>query len=455
MTLRCLFVDFNSYFASVEQQENPALRGRPVGVVPVDADSTCCIAASIEAKRHGVGTGTLARDARRLCPGIALVLARPALYVAWHHRLLAAIDRVIPLGVIGSIDEVACELTGSQRRRDRAEALAHAVKAEIRRETGGGAIRCSIGIAPNALLAKTASDMQKPDGLVVIEQADLPQALHALELRDLCGIGAAMEARLHAHGIRTMAQLAAADKLALRRAWGGIEGERMWAQLRGEWLPPRASERGSVGHSHVLPPELRTPPGAQAVAKKLLVKAAQRLRGYGLLAGALALRMRLLGTDARLEADLEFDPTDDTRTLLHMLARMLDARALPRRARPLSVSVTLHRVIERAHSSRSLFDDGRADDALNTVLDRINRRYGHNTLYFGGMHAALDAAPMRIPFSHVPDVASERDADHELWLKRVNQAKVLAEGAHRRAGARRDDGGDAKLPRPGPGEDRA
>lgn len=443
MTLRCLFVDFNSYFASVEQQENPALRGRPVGVVPVLAEGGCCIAASVEAKRRGVGTGTLVRDARRLCPDIALVPARPSLYVAWHHRLLEAIERVIPYErPPRSIDEVACDLTGSQRHRARAEALAHAIKAEIRRETGDGAIRCSIGIAPNEWLAKTATDMRKPDGLVVIEAADLPQALHGLALRDLCGIGAAMEARLHALGIRSVAQLAAADKLVLRRAWGGIEGERMWALLRGEWLPPRASERGSVGHSHVLPPELRTPPGAQAVAKKLLVKAAQRLRGYGLLAGALALRMRLLGTEARVEADLVFDPTDDSRALLHHLLRLLEAHPLPRRARPLSVSVTLHRVIERAHGSRPLFGDERASDALNAVLDRINRRYGHNTLYFGGMHAALDAAPMRIPFNRIPDVGTEQDADHELWLKRVNQAKVLAEGEHRRRG-------DAKLPRSG------
>ena len=220
MSLRSLFVDFNSYFASVEQHEDETLRGRPVGVVPVAAETTSLIAASYEAKAFGVGTGTLVRDARRLCPGIQIRVARPERYVYWHHRLIEAIDRAIPIARVGSIDEVACELVGRQRQRAVAEAIAAQVKHEVSLAAPGGAIRCSIGIAPNDFLAKTASDMRKPDGLTVIEQAELPQALHGLTLRDLCGIGASMEARLHEVGISTVAELTAADKHRLRHVWG-------------------------------------------------------------------------------------------------------------------------------------------------------------------------------------------------------------------------------------------
>src|SRR6185312_9929627 len=195
VTLRSLFVDFNSYFASVEQHEVPALRGRPVG-----AETTSLIAASYEAKAFGVTTGTMVREARRLCPGIAIVAARPERYVHWHQVLIEAIDHAIPIAHVGSIDEMACELVGRQRQRAEAERIARQVKEEIAKVAPGGAIRCSVGIAPNDFLAKTATDMQKPDGLVVIEQADLPQALHGLKLRDLCGIGASMEARLNAEG---------------------------------------------------------------------------------------------------------------------------------------------------------------------------------------------------------------------------------------------------------------
>ena len=220
MSLRSLFVDFNSYFASVEQHEDETLRGRPVGVVPVAAETTSLIAASYEAKAFGVGTGTLVRDARRLCPGIQIRVARPERYVYWHHRLIEAINRAIPIARVGSIDEVACELVGRQRQRAVAEAIAAQVKHEVSLAAPGGAIRCSIGIAPNDFLAKTASDMRKPDGLTVIEQAELPQALHGLTLRDLCGIGASMEARLHEVGISTVAELTAADKHRLRHVWG-------------------------------------------------------------------------------------------------------------------------------------------------------------------------------------------------------------------------------------------
>lgn len=436
MTLRSLFVDFNSYFASVEQEDAPRLRGRPVAVSPVIAPTGCCIAASIEAKTFGVKTGSLVRDAKRLCPGITIVEARPSLYVAWHRRLMAAIERAIPIAAVHSVDEAACELIGRQCRRENAIAMAYAVKREVAAAAPNGAIRCSIGLAPNHWLAKTATDMQKPDGLVVIEQTDLPHILHPLELTDLCGISVSMQARLHAVGIDTVAQLTSADKPMLRIAWGGIEGERMWAQLRGEWLPERHSERGSVGHSHVLEPALRTPRGARAVLTKLLVKAAMRLRRYELLAGALSLRIRYLGVEQRWEYDAAFDPTDDSRALLRRMNAALDRAAqchdgLPFPcAKPLSVSVTLHRVLPRTAASGNLFDDRRRSEALSALLDGINARFGNNTLYFGGMHGALHAAPMRIPFNRVPE--PEQEEDHDLWLTAMNQAKVLAEAEHRR-----------------------
>jgi DNA polymerase-4 len=446
MSLRSLFIDFNSYFASVEQHEVPALRGRPVGVVPVAAETTSLIAASYEAKACGVSTGTMVREARRRCPGIEIRVARPERYVFWHHRLMHAIDHAIPLGRVGSIDEVACELVGRQRQRAVAEEIAAQVKREIALAAPGGAIRCSIGIAPNDFLAKTAADMRKPDGLTVLEQADLPQVLHGLALRDLCGIGPAMEARLHDAGITTVAQLTAADQHRLRHVWGGLEGERMWGLLRGAWLPSAPTTRGSIGHSHVLGPELRTPDGARAVLKKLLVKAAMRLRREDMLSGALAVRIRFIGHELRWERDLAFDPTDDSRELLRLLNGALDSdrrhRPLPGplNATPLSVSVTLTRLLPRTQSSGSLFAPTDATGRVDALVDRINAKFGYNKVYFGSMQLALahDAAPMRIPFNRIPDTDSESEATHEndashdaLWLQSLNRFKAQAESAHR------------------------
>jgi DNA polymerase IV len=456
MTLRCLFVDFNSYFASVEQQDDPSLRGRPVAVAPVAAETTCCIAASYEAKAFGVKTGTPVWEARERCPEIRVLQARPARYVEVHHQLMDAIQDCIPHGKAESIDEVPCWLIGRERRRENAEAIARTIKTTLL-DRGFDAIRCSIGIAPNKFLAKTASDMQKPDGLTVLEHDDLPHKLHVLELRDFCGIGASMERRLQRAGIRTAEDLCGASRERLRAAWGSVEGERYWLQLRGFELPERKTQRASVGHSHVLGPELRSYEGARSVLFKLLAKAAMRLRHEGFLAGGLAIRIRFIGLDKRFERDLSFARIDDTPTLLKLLGDALRAleRALangrwnPRRHPPLSVSVTLFHLEARGSVSGELMAERRRSREMSAVLDKINRRYGNNALYFGAMQQALaeHAAPMRIAFGQIPQTSLEEDIGaahdaheamdgHELWLKRERQFKVMAETAHREARAK-------------------
>ena len=170
--LRTLFVDFNAYFASVEQQINPALRGRPVGVVPVMAETSCCIAASYEAKAFGIKTGTSVADARKMCPEITLIVGKHEVYVDYHHRAVAAVERIAPVRQVMSIDEMECELTGSWRGREKAERIAMQIKQELQ-STVGTCMRCSIGIAPNTMLGKLASDMQKPNGLPVLELLDI------------------------------------------------------------------------------------------------------------------------------------------------------------------------------------------------------------------------------------------------------------------------------------------
>jgi DNA polymerase-4 len=321
MTLRCLYVDFNSFFASVEQQDRGDLRGKPVGVVPVVAETTCCIAASIEAKRYGISTGTLVAEARQKYPGIKLVQARPARYVEVHHQLMDAIADCIPHDKAASIDEVPCWLMGRERQRDNAIAIAKRIKQRIADQFDW--IKCSIGIAPNRFLAKTASDMQKPDGLTVLEMSDLPQRLHALELRDFCGIGPSMQQRLNAAGIHTAKQLCTATREHLRAAWGSVEGERFWMQLRGHEVPERKTQRSSIGHSHVLGPELRSFDGARSVLFKLSAKAAMRLRKDGFRAAGMAIRIRFVGLENRFERDLHFSPIDDTPTFLHLLGEQL------------------------------------------------------------------------------------------------------------------------------------
>lgn len=407
MELRSLFVDFNAYFASVEQQEQPRLRGRPIAVVPVQSANATCIAASYEAKAFGVKTGTLWHEAKARCPDIRMVLARPALYVRYHHRLVELVNRHIPVAHIGSIDEMACELLGRERRRDNAVAIAMAIKDGLARDCP--AIKASIGIAPNEFLAKTATDMQKPDGLVILAQCDLPHALHRLALRDLCGIGPAMEKRLHAHGIDTVAALCAAPRVLLHRAWGSIEGDNLYRRLRGEWLPQIHSHgRGSISHSHVLEPAMRTAAGEVAVLKKLLQKAAARMRTERLVTHRLQVKIKYL--DAPSWKEVAFcNGTDDTRTLLRQLDEMLAHR--PAHGKPLAVAVLLWELCERAGTTDDLFatPETRRQAPLNALIDDINGRFGAQKISYASSQPAAKAAPMRIAFSRVPDVAREDD----------------------------------------------
>ena len=406
VSLASMVVDFNSYFASVEQQEQPALRGRPVAVVPMMADNTCAIAASYEAKRFGVKTGTLVREARKLCKGIVFIEARHELYVRYHHALIAAVDSCMHVERVLSIDEMLCPLTGRWRERDEAIALAHKIKRAISAQVGEF-LRCSIGIAPNQFLAKTASDMQKPDGLVVIEKGDLPHILHGLKLRDLCGIGEAMEERLHAARILTVEELCAAPKLVLRGVWGGVEGERFHEVLHGNVVPHLETSRSTVGHSHVLAPQERTHAAALAVIHRLLQKAAMRLRHMGYLAGALSVTVKHMHR-GRWSDELAFTETDDTLDFTHAL-RTMWARRPATDASPLAVGVNLFHLVERRQSTPSLFPEAKDRTKLNRAVDALNQRFGKRSAYFAGAHGALKSAPMRIAFNHVPDLKTESD----------------------------------------------
>lgn len=172
--LEKLYLDFDSFFASAEQQLNPALRGRPVAVVPLDSPHTSVIAASREAKPLGIKTGTSVREAREKCPDIVFIEARPDIYVKLHNRILETIERCVPIAAVRSIDEVTCSLLASEAHE--AGALAERIKRSLRDEFGP-VLTCSIGISVNELLAKIAAEMDKPDGFVMLDHADLPGRL--------------------------------------------------------------------------------------------------------------------------------------------------------------------------------------------------------------------------------------------------------------------------------------
>ncbi|MDP1588472.1 MAG: hypothetical protein Q8M07_12050 [Prosthecobacter sp.] len=406
-----LFLDLNSFFASVEQQMRPELRGKPVAVVPVDTDATCAIAASQEAKKFGIKTGTNIGEARRRCPELITVMAGHDVYVEFHHQIITEVERHFPVHVICSIDEMACKLDAPRRALPAAMDLAKRIKRGLR-ERVGECITCSVGLAPNRFLAKVASDMQKPDGLVALLAEELPGRLLELELRDLCGIGRRMEPRLHACGIRSMQDLWDAEREALHRAWGGVCGDRFWHALHGgpsEDDPP--ARHRTLGHSYVLAPELRTPPEAGIVARRLLLKAASRLRRMHYRATHLHLSVRT-EDGPRCEAQVKFEPVSDSIVLARCLAELWQRVMQQARWQRLKkVSVTLMGLEAESQPQQLDLFVSNAEEAsrerrehLSRVLDEINQKRGRDSVVIGFTPDTVRTfSGTKIAFTRIPD----------------------------------------------------
>jgi DNA polymerase IV len=247
--------------------------------------------------------------------------------------------------------------------------------------------------------------MQKPDGLVVIQQEELPERLYSLELRDLCGIGKNMEERLHRYGIFSVKSLCLADQDLLREVWGGYEGERMYARLRGEAVWHPVSRKTCIGHSHVLAPEKRHDQAALAVLDRLLQKAFMRLRKEGYLARALHLGLKYEGR-TRWSDDFTFQETQDTLEGIRFL-KALWKRRPARGGKIIAVSVTLFNLVAENNHTLSLFAQSQDRKKLNAIMDKLNKKFGKDTLYYGGAFDALQDAPLRIAFNHIPDLELE------------------------------------------------
>jgi DNA polymerase-4 len=392
-----LYLDMNSFFASVEQEMNPALRGKPVAVVPIKAESTCCIAVSYEGKARGVKTGTLVAEARRLCPGITFIVGDHANYVRYHNRIVEAVESCVPVESVCSIDEMACRLTGTQQDVKKATALALQIKEVIRTQVGSS-LKCSVGLGPNRYLAKIAGDMKKPDGFTVIRPCDLPKILHQLALRDLPGIGARTEERLNQKDIRTMEKLLSLSPEEMRKAWGSVCGEELWHLLRGEQLIDKISGQKSISHSHVLPPELRNKAGAMRILKKLTDKAAARLRQEGFYASGIQIYARFSGQDG-WKANCALMETQDTLAFISAVRTLW--KGLPA-GQPFAVGVAMTGLVPEAFHAPSLFEN-QGRNQLVKVLDQLNEKFGKDVLHYGATHESAGLVPLRIAFTRIPD----------------------------------------------------
>lgn len=413
-----LFLDLNSYFASVEQQEYPDLRGEPVAVVPMPTDSTCAIAASYEAKAYGVKTGTKIYEARKLCPTLKCTLARHDVYVEYHERIWAEIVKHTPITKTWSIDECSSRLTVENQPIEKAVALAHRIREGIWKNVGAH-INCSIGLSCNSLLAKIAGDMKKPSGLTVIAREDLPDKLLTLKLIDIPGIGINMEKRLNRAGIWSVEQLLNLAPKQARKIWGSVEGERFWYILHGHDLPAgRETQTSIFGHSRMLDPDIRSPEAARQMARRLTIKAVQRMRRKGYHAKLFHLSVRSL-EGIRWAYDISTQYSNDSLHFLnslnllwsHMLQELKPHRLL-------KVSVTLSNLQHESGLNYDLFDHSlqsrqetkAKQERVSGLIETLNRRHGRDAVSLGVTPKTIAGfIGTKIAFSRVPEQEEFRE----------------------------------------------
>jgi DNA polymerase-4 len=299
-----------------------------------------------------------------------------------------------------------------------ARELAQRIKDRVRTEAGEY-IRGSIGVSTNRFLAKLATNLQKPDGLVVLHPDRLVSDWGHLPIAELTGIGKQMDKRLRSKGIGTIADLCRIPPKQLRAIWKSVEGERFWYKLHGYQLEEFETQKRVVGHSHVLGSEWRPFDLSETVARRLLLKAASRLRRMDYVTTHMALYVKLERGD-RLETAIRFAATSDS----HSLCEMLDVLwqriswSLLDKPRVKKLSVQLYDLIPASQYQPELFtwaQKQRAKEqqrraAISQVMDRLNHRYGRDTIALGCKpNAVRQFSGVKIAFTRIPDAKEFRE----------------------------------------------
>jgi DNA polymerase-4 len=382
-----LYIDMNSFFASVEQQVNPTFRGKPVGITALTTETGCVVAASVEAKALGVKNVSRVSDVKRICPQIILTPSRHRLYVRFNQRIAAVLDQYAELERVRSVDEFQIALGGDTAELGPAIALTKRLKKAVRQEVGSQ-LRFSAGIGPNQLLAKIAGKLEKPDGLQWLSVDNMPDAIAHLELDDLPGISRGTNARLFNAGIKTIPELYALDPRHARMIWHSVEGERFVRALQGENIPLQSTNRNGYGNSKVLAPENKTITNAYHVSRWLVEKSAHRLRRDGYVAQAFSVYMGL-GNKQSWSQSVKIYASQDTRLFLDVNKRLW--RKMYDRHRPYRIThVGVHlgnvcKLEQRSGEMLLPFEAGLPNDreTLGATLDHINTRFGIGTIKYG------------------------------------------------------------------------
>jgi DNA polymerase IV len=381
-TRSVLHIDMNAFFASVKQRADPVLRDRPMAVIG-SKHRGVVLSPSYEARAFGVKTGMTYGEAKKACPEIIMVPADSAKYSQACEQLMGIWSEFTPVVELFSIDEAFLDVTGCEALFGDPVQIALLIKERIWETMG---LLCSIGIAPNKLLAKLGSDLQKPDGLVLITPDSVAEVLDELPVQQICGIGPSLTKQLASMGLQTCGELGRASLRMLTSRFG-VLGERLRDMARGIDDDPvvpaavqEAEESRSMGHSMTLDEDCADRTMLERHLLQLSEKVGQRLR-----------RGRYRGRTVTLTIRYaDFHTFSRQRRLQHTVDHGLDIyaaaagllRELPLRQAVRLVGVSMSG-LDRTAVQMPLFTEERKRGFIAEAMDDINDRYGHYTVTWG------------------------------------------------------------------------
>jgi DNA polymerase-4 len=423
--LTTLYIDFDAFFANVEKQLCPEEAHRPTGVSAFPSDHSALIAQCYVAKAYGLHRGIKVQEAKRLCPDIRIVPARHDVYVQMHHKIIAAIEKHIPVKKVWSVDEMECDF--GKLSDETCLNIARKIRDQISEDIGEY-VTPSIGLSSCNLLAKIAAEMNKPHGFEVLHPRDLPGRLLDVPLRDVPGIAAGIEKRLNDAGIHTMEDFWHSSPKQARAIWRSVEGERVWWMLHGYPVEKAPTKRAMYGHSRQLSGTWTSKKRGEDCLRLLAAQAARRMRKDGFLATKLSVSIKDQRKD-RWSAELHTTPIRDDYSILRLTRRAYAACFEQGDIRSVrQVYITLHGLTRDGAFADNFFDP-KTDETqrerlsrLSDAIDATNAKYQSDILTVGLQEQPPgDYAGGKIAFGRIPDAMA--------YAKRV---QASAEDRHRR-----------------------
>ncbi|GIQ68220.1 DNA polymerase IV 1 [Xylanibacillus composti] len=393
-----LHIDMNAFYCSVHEAEDPdTYKGKPCAVAgSVEQRRGILVTASYAARAKGVRTGMQVREALKRCPELLLIQPDFALYRQYSKRFVKIVESYTPLVQVMSIDECYADITGSKQFGTPIE-IARSIQRRIREELS---LPCSIGLAPNKLLAKVASDMKKPNGLTVLRRRDVPQLLWDKPCSYMYGIGAKTAAKLEKLGIRTLGQLAKADERLLSDRFG-IMGPALIRAANGiddSPVNPEREPNKSIGHTTTLPENITAYEEASRVYLNIADQVCRRLRRQKLVAHTVQITIRDPGMKTITRSQTLNSPTDDVREVYKAACEL--HRTQWKEGKEIRLlGITLQGLEEKDRAARQLdlfsYEEAPKRDKLLATMDRLRDKFGESSLLTAGMLSEDPSALIR------------------------------------------------------------